>query len=500
MKRFLSVIFIGCSISASAQINEFQRAYQEFRNQAKLGYEDFRKKANEDYAAFVRKAWAEYQTLPAVPKPEDDKEIPIIIKEEDKKKPIEDTPVIIEDVIDIPEPSPQPKPVYPIREQPIPTNEYFPFVLYGTEMRVRANDTMKFRLKDISNNSLAEIWEKKLSEEEFDNLIRDCLENRIRYQLSDWAYLRMLDTFSSSFFGKGTNEAELLKAYLYCQSGYQMRLAIADNHLHMLYASQYFIFDKPCWQVDNVFYYADNIEADKIHICGAEFPNEQALSMQISQEQQLTNKTSKLRTITSDDADWLSVSVAEDENLMAFYQDYPSSYFGNDFMTRWALYANTPLSESAKKQLYPAFKKMFSVIAEANEEQGFDDRDVIPTCVDVLCHWVQTGFLYEFDDKVWGHDRAFFADETLFYPFCDCEDRSILLTRLVRDLLGLRCALVYYPGHLATAIAIGENVKGDYIRIDGTKFIVCDPTYIGAPIGMTMPDMDNESAKVIVLK
>lgn len=31
------------------------------------------------------------------------------------------------------------------------------------------------------------------------------------------------------------------------------------------------------------------------------------------------------------------------------------------------------------------------------------------------------------------------------------------------------------------------------------KFLVCDPTYIGAPIGMTMPSMDNQSAKVIVL-
>lgn len=69
----------------------------------------------------------------------------------------------------------------------------------------------------------------------------------------------------------------------------------------------------------------------------------------------------------------------------------------------------------------------------------------------------------------------------------------------VRDLLGLKCALLYYPVHLATAIAMGEVVKSDFIRINGTKFLVCDPTYIGAPIGMTMPDMDNKTAKVIVL-
>lgn len=104
------------------------------------------------------------------------------------------------------------------------------------------------------------------------------------------------------------------------------------------------------------------------------------------------------------------------------------------------------------------------------------------------------------DDKVWGGDRAFFAEETLFYPYCDCEDRSILYTRIIRDILNLRCILIYYPGHLACAVEFTEPVNGDYIMLDNHKFIVTDPTYIGAPIGYTMPDMDNKTAKVILLK
>lgn len=55
----------------------------------------------------------------------------------------------------------------------------------------------------------------------------------------------------------------------------------------------------------------------------------------------------------------------------------------------------------------------------------------------MILNWVQTGSEYEYDDKVWRHDRAFFAEETLYYPYCDCEDRSILFSRFVRDLLGL---------------------------------------------------------------
>ncbi len=112
---------------------------------------------------------------------------------------------------------------------------------------------------------------------------------------------------------------------------------------------------------------------------------------------------------------------------------------------------------------------------------------------------MQTAFVYEYDDKVWGADPAFFADETLYYPYCDCEDRSILLTRIVRDLLNLKCALVYYPGHLATAVALGEDATGDFIRVGEEKFLVCDPTYINAPIGRTMPGLSNDEAKLLIL-
>lgn len=94
----------------------------------------------------------------------------------------------------------------------------------------------------------------------------------------------------------------------------------------------------------------------------------------------------------------------------------------------------------------------------------------------------------------------FFAEETLYYPYCDCEDRSILFSRLVRDLLGLDVILVFYPGHLATAVDFKIPVDGDYIELDGKHFTICDPTYIGAPIGATMPDMNNQTAKVILLK
>ena len=95
------------------------------------------------------------------------------------------------------------------------------------------------------------------------------------------------------------------------------------------------------------------------------------------------------------------------------------------------------------------------------------DGKSYPEAADILLDFVQSAFVYEYDDKVWGDDRAFFAEESLFYPYCDCEDRSILFSRLVRNLLGLDVILVYYPSHFATAVKFEEPVKGDYILKEG---------------------------------
>ena len=175
------------------------------------------------------------------------------------------------------------------------------------------------------------------------------------------------------------------------------------------------------------------------------------------------------------------------KNLMDFYTDYPTSYDGKDMMTRWAYYANTPVSSEVKDEVYPQLKQQ---IGNAPKLMA----------ANMLLNWVQMGLTYAYDEKVWGYDRAFFAEESLFYPFCDCEDRSILFSHLIRDLLDLDVVLVYYPGHLYTAVCFNEDVTGDYIMVNGRKFTVADPTYYNANVGKTMSKMDNSKAKVILLK
>jgi len=145
------------------------------------------------------------------------------------------------------------------------------------------------------------------------------------------------------------------------------------------------------------------------------------------------------------------------------------------------------LSTPVKEQLYPVLQKAIT---------GKDKA----TAANILIDWGQTAFAYKTDDEQFGQERPLFSDETLYYPYSYCEDRAILYSVLVHNLLGLDVVLPHYPQHLATAVCFGDDTPGDYLMIDGRKYIVCDPTYIGATIGETMPQYKQTTAKIVKIR
>jgi len=104
--------------------------------------------------------------------------------------------------------------------------------------------------------------------------------------------------------------------------------------------------------------------------------------------------------------------------------------------------------------------------------------------VNMLLNFVQTGFGYSSDQDQFGYERPLYPDETFYYPYCDCEDRSILFSCLVRELVGLDVVLLSYPGHVTTAVHFNEPVKGDYLLVGDEKYVICEPTWPGASVGL----------------
>ena len=53
---------------------------------------------------------------------------------------------------------------------------------------------------------------------------------------------------------------------------------------------------------------------------------------------------------------------------------------------------------------------------------------------------------------------------------------------------------------IASAVGFNNDERGDYLMYKNRKYVVCDPTYINAGVGRTMPGMNNQEAQVIALK
>lgn len=488
MARFKSFLLIsllfGLSMfTSSAQTDDFYAQYEKFRKHAKAEYEDYRAQCNAEYVKFLERAWKEYKVLPSIPRPKDEVVPPTIMPRQDKnKKQAKEIPIekVVSPILSLP----QPKPISPIYENVKVEEKNFSFSYMGTTCEVRLPKDLNIRMSGCESCMIATIW-KQLATNAMDNTIRDFLALRLKMQLCDWAYLNLIDTFAKAFCGHG-NEAVIMAAFIYSQSGYKMRLGRDCEKLYLLYGSKHGIYETGYIVIEGINYYPLDDKVERMEISDFSFPQEQSMSLYIENAQKFTIRPSAKRKLASEQYHDVTIDSQVNLNLIQFYNTYPSSEVNGNFMTRWKMYADTPMDESVSQMLYPDIK---------NKIEGLSDVQA----VNQILNWVQTAFQYEYDDKVWGHDRAFFAEETLYYPYCDCEDRAILFTRLVRDLLGLKCILVYYPGHLVSAVCLKQQVNGDYISLDGDVYTICDPTYIGAPVGITMPEMDNRSAKVIKL-
>lgn len=535
--------------------------YRSHQEDAVSRYLAFRDSVLSEFVKHMHRPWEKYDGKPAVPKPIDKSIEPEIrpiekdivkeevdntptvspIQEEIAEQPKEPTPepivtpepkpVITPKPVVTPEPEPQKKPVKeekPVikRDQPkigtidnsihalkvkdiievpnininikpvpfvpviVPEDdspEAFEFTFFGTPLAVRLDESCQFSLASIDNKGIATAMEEITKNDLINVTLGDCLDIRDELKLCDWAYLEMLLELGHAYYGGECNEATLLSGYLFCMSGYKMRYAYNKNkELIILFASDQFITDLPFLSLPTDgyrnYYALGGKDSSQIHVCDFAFPNEKCLSLYVNEVPLFANNELNFNLKLHSYPIHLNYSI--NKNLIDFYDTYPTPLTENDAYSKWIYYARTPLSDQAKATIYPIIKKAI----EGKSEYA---------AVNIIMDWIET-YKYGYDDQVWGYDRAFFPDETIYYPSSDCEDHAILFTRLVTDLIGLKTALIYYPGHLAAAVQFNGDVAGDYIEHKGAKYTVCDPTIYYSKAGRTMKGVSNDQATIII--
>lgn len=540
IKHWVVFCILICStqfLCAQGSFEEYKRRnslkFRTYKKEQKDKFEEYRKQLNAEYAEYMRQAWPEYKVKPAKPvpprkeppkpvvkTPEEPATPPVILpvpqeepvvepaivpaeepteepaepivepetepvaepEEEDTDEP-EEVVLPFDEVVPLAEPAQPVVPAIPLPEvTPVVTSvPGHTFSYYGTSCKIAGmNSTHRFVLAGVKEEHVADAWV-TLAADKYLSVLAQCAEYREKLNLCDWGYVRFLQEMTTSFFtASHSNEAVLMQIYLLVQSGYRVRMARSDNSLVLLLPIEHDVYDYSYLTVDGIPYYIidDGARSGRsFYVYDRAFPQEMALSLYMPSPPSLQAVGTKTEERTLTSKKQVSVTVETDRNLIDFYNDYPVS-------SQWGFYSSASLSQEIKSELYPTLRHYIDGMSSAE-------------AANLLLNFVQTAFEYKTDDEQFGYERPLFGDETFFYPYCDCEDRSILYSILVRDLLGLDVVLLNYPGHLATAVKFKEDVIGDYILLNDGKYIVCDPTYIGAGIGEAMPDCRDEKAVIV---
>ena len=374
------------------------------------------------------------------------------------------------------------------------------FNLYGMDMQVRFNPAKRVKVKNATPEEVAKCMEWIATVADVTQ--EDCLRLKQEYQLCDWAYLKMLDKLSQTALGN-TNEAVVLLTCLFTGSGYDGKFMRneTDKQLRLLYRTDAFVSQKNYFDIANkrYFLYGDSVKSNTVcKVSSVDFKGTKVVDFrqhQTFKDEQL----SEPRTLKSLKNPDFAFTVQVNKNLIDFYNEMPTFTYDDNFMTRWSIIANRPLEQRLQDTLVRQMKQRLAGRSQLEQVrellwwmQGTLDSPENKDAKDC--------FLFRYDEEVWGYDRAFYAEETLFYPYCDTEDRSILLSRLIRDVVGLDVVLIYYPGHTAIAVCITDaDVPGSYAVFQGRHFVICDPTYIGSDPGEEMPSMTGKQCTLILL-
>ncbi|AXJ02427.1 hypothetical protein CYPRO_3193 [Cyclonatronum proteinivorum] len=502
----LCIALIVCFLPLQASAQDAD--YQQWLRQQQQAFDDFVSDQNRRFAEFLRQDWArfEQQTAAAAPDPTPKPtEAPVAPESEPEPAPEpEPQPIPDADPVPIsepepdpetdptpepepkPEPEPEPEPQPPVpplppappAQEPLPPSEpllppgsTFEWHYYQAPLPDFTPPT-RFRLSRLNSDTIADAW-LEMAATNYDEVISVFQRFKRDNRLNEWAYVRLITDYSNLVFSRH-NESVFLAWFLLHNSGLQANAGYSEQRLHLLMPLSERVYNRN--------FYTLGPERTRFYVIEAgHTPTERPGAIRTyspDQEAGLRVTDVALRQIP--------VSRGHSETELTF------EFNGDQFLFR----LNYDRSYRSLLSSFPSLPPEFFFAAPVSNglytalgEQirpvlaGMDTR----TALDFLLRFAQTAFEYKTDNEQFGQQRYMTPDQILHYPFSDCDDRAIFFAFLVRSYLDLDVVGISWPGHMATAVRAGHDLPGDSFEHAGDRWLIADPTFIGARAGMTMP-------------
>ncbi len=500
------LVLLGVGLISAATADD-RSEFEKWMQQETESFQDYKDKRDKEFTQFLKSQWKEMQTFqglvrdktpkpvkfPVAPPPEPKPEpvVPPIskVKPVPEKIPLKEpvTPPIVKvtpPVVKVPAIKPVPAPIIvkPAPVVKVPRGQRIDIRFYGQDLRFYYDPKLKVRLNgSVDAQSISKHWS-DMSLADYEPLIQQINAQRKPLGLNDWGYALLVNQLAGKIHPRQANEQALLSWFVMIKAGYQARIAYDRYRVYLLLPSEQQLFAASYFTFGDERYYAVSFDGKKqkpgrVYTYDGQYPGaSKRLDMRLNTVINTARKEQGKVLNFNYKGEKYQIKVGYDRETVQFLNTYPQMDIG--------MYFPATVNQATANPLLAQLKPLVEGKSELE-------------AVNLLLRFVQTSFKYKTDDVQFGSENYLFPEETLHYPYSDCEDRSILFAWLVHNLLGLDVVGLDFPGHIATAVKFSEPIKGDAVLYKGQSYVVADPTYINARAGMTMPDFRTRKPTVI---
>ncbi len=441
---------------------------------------EYVRKIDKEFTEYLKNEWEDYQSfkkvgIPKRPKPTTSPEWkPNIISNQIPTKKINAIPIHEETNTNID------KPILPLIQKPHELTFYsseINFDFYATNISISVDDNLYTQNFQIVNEEEISNWWSKCSNTNYNLTVNQLLSIKDELSLNDWGYFQLINKTSAALIDNNINEVKLLTWFLMIRSGYNVKVAFSNNEIFLLFPSLNELYGKSYLKIGNeAYYFQDDITSNKFQAYDFDFPSaKRVIDFNIYQPINIGNEVEvKQINFSYLDKDY-SFPVSISVNTLQLLKDYP--------VTELNVFFNAAMSRVTKQSLAEG-------IVPYMQDMSTDEA------LNFLLAFVQKAFNYKTDQEQFNKEKFFFPEELFYYSASDCEDRSALFTYLVRELLHLEVVGLEYTGHVATAVRTNKKPQGDFLIYNDHEYVIADPTYINAPLGLTMPKYKHQTAKI----
>ena len=360
------------------------------------------------------------------------------------------------------------KEIVTIENEPTLKKKSINFDFYGTKLGFNIDQNIKEAKYFPQNQEGIGNFFDTVATSDYEHIVSSIEKIAQEMDLNDWGIYLLVNRLGTTLFSNLDNN-NLFNWFIFNKLGYSVKVGIVNRHIVTMYASKKIIYAKPSYTFKSQKYYilADGLSNynDSIYSYDYEYPNAtKALDLSLPKLPKLNyNHKSKSALFTQYGEEY-SIKYSYNQNLIDFMATYPQVDYETFF--------NTPLDERTYDDISRELKQHITGMQASK-------------AINFVLRFVQNAFKYETDSEQFGMEKVMFAQETLYFNKSDCEDRAILFASLIKRIFKIPVVGVKYKDHMSTALYI--PMSGDIINTQGRRFVIADPTYTNANVGINMP-------------